>query len=134
LTWLRTGRREEERQVIKTAVITDTNSGISVREGEEMGIYVLPMPVIVDGKEYTEGVDITHEALFEALESGKPAMTSQPSPADLKALWERHLQMGRKKLYTFPCHPSSADPATPQPHWRRNTAERFRWLTITGFP
>ena len=38
--------------MIKTAVITDTNSGISVREGEEMGIYVLPMPVIVDGKEY----------------------------------------------------------------------------------
>ena len=41
--------------MIKTAVITDTNSGISVREGEEMGIYVLPMPVIVDGKEYTVG-------------------------------------------------------------------------------
>lgn len=88
--------------MIRTAVTTDTNSGISVQEGEEMGIYVLPMPVIVDGKEYTEGVDITHEALFEALEAGKPAMTSQPSPADVKALWDRALADGADQVVYIP--------------------------------
>ena len=88
--------------MIKAAVITDTNSGISVSEGEAMGIYVLPMPVIVDGKEYTEGVDITHEALFEALESGKPAMTSQPSQGDLKALWDRALADGAEEVVYIP--------------------------------
>ena len=37
--------------MITTAVVTDTNSGISVQEGKELGVYVLPMPVILDGKE-----------------------------------------------------------------------------------
>ena len=88
--------------MIRTAVMTDTNSGISVQEGEEMGIYVLPMPVVVDGKEYTECVDITHEALFEALEAGKPVMTSQPSPADVRALWDRAFADGAEEAVYIP--------------------------------
>ena len=32
---------------MKTAVMTDTNSGLSVADGEKLGIHVLPMPVIV---------------------------------------------------------------------------------------
>ena len=82
--------------------MTDTNSGISVNEGEAMGIYMLPMPVIVDGKEYTEGADLTHEALFEALAGGKPAMTSQPSPGDVKALWDKALADGAEEVIYIP--------------------------------
>ena len=58
---------------MKTAIMTDTNSGITVAEGEQNGIYVLPMPVIVGGECYTEGQDITHEELFAAMEAGKNA-------------------------------------------------------------
>ena len=45
---------------MKTAVMTDTNSGISLEEGHRYGIYVLPMPVIIDGKDYLEELTITH--------------------------------------------------------------------------
>ena len=86
----------------RTAVVTDTNSGISVREAEEMGIYVLPMPVVVDGREYTEGLDITHEELFTAMQEGKPVMTSQPSPEDVKELWERALRDGAEQIVHVP--------------------------------
>ncbi len=88
--------------MIQTAICTDTNSGISVKEGEELGIYVLPMPVIVDGKEYTEGVDLSHEALFEALMNGLPAMTSQPSPTDVRALWDKALADGAEQVVYIP--------------------------------
>ena len=37
---------------MKTAVMTDTNSGITVEEGKALGVFVLPMPVIVDGKNF----------------------------------------------------------------------------------
>ncbi len=47
------------------AIMTDTNSGITVQEGRENGIYVLPMPVIVDNHCFMEGVDITHAELYE---------------------------------------------------------------------
>ena len=52
---------------MKTAIITDTNSGLTVEDGKRIGVYVLPMPVIVDGRGYLEGVDITHSELYEAL-------------------------------------------------------------------
>lgn len=31
---------------MKTAVVTDTNSGIFPERGKQLGIYVVPMPVI----------------------------------------------------------------------------------------
>lgn len=66
---------------MKTAVMTDTNSGISVKEGRELGVFVLPMPVLIGGASYTEGVDISSRQLFTALSQGVEASTSQPSPA-----------------------------------------------------
>ena len=50
--------------------MTDTNSGMSVDEGKENGIFVIPMPVIVNDKEYMEGEDITHAELYRELISG----------------------------------------------------------------
>ena len=41
------------------AIVTDSNSGISQAEGKELGIYVIPMPCLVDGILYYENVDIT---------------------------------------------------------------------------
>ena len=38
------------------AIVTDSNSGISQAEGKELGIYVIPMPCLVDGKLYYENV------------------------------------------------------------------------------
>lgn len=46
---------------MKVAIMTDTNSGITVEEGKKLGIYVIPMPVLIDGSTYYEGVDLSHE-------------------------------------------------------------------------
>ena len=44
---------------MKTAIMTDTNSGITKDMVEELGIYVIPMPVIIDEKTYYENDTIT---------------------------------------------------------------------------
>ena len=49
---------------MRTAIVTDTNSSMSVAEGEERGIYVLPMPVIIEGKTYLEGENVTYTEVF----------------------------------------------------------------------
>ena len=87
---------------MKTAILTDTNSGLTVEEGEKRGIYVLPMPVIMDGDSYLEGVDITHDQLFDALRREKEVSSSQPSPGDVMALWERVLDNGYDELVYIP--------------------------------
>ncbi|MEG2297840.1 MAG: DegV family protein, partial [Clostridium sp.] len=37
---------------MRTAVVTDSNSGILQTEGEQLGVYVLPMPFTIDGRDY----------------------------------------------------------------------------------
>ena len=51
----------------KIAVVTDSNSGITQEEAQKMGIYVLPMPFTIDGKEYFEGISLTQEEFYEKL-------------------------------------------------------------------
>lgn len=75
-----------------TAVMTDTNSGIMPAEEENYGIHVLPMPIIVDGKTYFEGIDITAEEFYRKQTEGAVITTSQPSPGDVTDMWDRLLE------------------------------------------
>ena len=47
-------------------------------------------------------MDITLPELFEAMEAGKAAMTSQPSPADVKSLWDQALADGADQVIYIP--------------------------------
>ena len=42
----------------KIAILTDSGSGISQKEANELGMFVLPLLVMVDGKTYQDGVEI----------------------------------------------------------------------------
>lgn len=72
----------------KIAVVTDSNSGITQEEAQKMGIYVLPMPFTIDGKEYFEGISLTQEEFYEKLTGDADIATSQPSPHSLLKLWD----------------------------------------------
>ena len=87
---------------MKTAIMTDTNSGISVETGKEHGIFVLPMPVMVDGQDYLEAETITNEELYDALLEDKDVMTAQPSLKDLLDFWDRILDDGYDEIVYIP--------------------------------
>ena len=74
------------------AIVTDSNSGISQAEGKELGIYVIPMPFLVDGKLYFEDVDMNKEQFYHFLENDADLSTSQPSPGDVMDLWDNLLK------------------------------------------
>ena len=74
------------------AIVTDSNSGISQAEGKELGIYVTPMPFLVDGKLYFEDVDMNKEQFYHFLENDADLSTSQPSPGDVMDLWDKLLK------------------------------------------
>ena len=74
------------------AIMTDSNSGIMPSEGADYGIHVLPMPVIIDGKTYFEGIDITPDEFYEKQTAGAVITTSQPSPGDVTAMWDELLR------------------------------------------
>lgn len=87
---------------MKTAVMTDSNSGITPEEGAEIGIYSLPMPVIIDGDVFFEGKNITEEEYYDAMTSGKNVTTSQPSPGDVMDMWENILESGYDEVVYVP--------------------------------
>lgn len=87
---------------MKTAVMTDSNSGITKAEAEELGIFLMPMPVIIDGEICFEGTDLTQEMFYDGLKSGKDVSTSQPSPGDVLDMWDEILEMGYEDLVYIP--------------------------------
>ena len=76
----------------KTAVVTDSNSGITQEKAKKYGVYVLPMPFYIDDELYLEGQTITHEEFFKKQKNGSVIYTSQPNPYDVTQLWEQVLE------------------------------------------
>lgn len=72
----------------KVAIATDTNSGLSIEEAKELGIFLLSMPFAVDGKDYKEGIDLNHEQFYKFLEEDKEVFTSQPAVVDVMDFWD----------------------------------------------
>lgn len=77
----------------KAAIITDSNSGITQTEAKEMGVFVLPMPFLIDGTEYFEDINLSQEEFYKLLADGADVCTSQPAVGDVLALWDSVLEM-----------------------------------------
>ncbi len=76
----------------KIAIATDSNSGITQKEAEELGIRVLPMPFYIDGELYYEESTLSRETFFEKQAQGAEIHTSQPAPAEVMGLWDKLLE------------------------------------------
>lgn len=76
----------------KIAIVTDSNSGITQKQGKELGISVLPMPFTIQEKEFFEDLDLSQEDFYKNLEEGADISTSQPSLESVTGLWDKLLQ------------------------------------------
>ena len=72
----------------RVAIVTDSNSGITQAAGKEMGVFVLPMPFMINGETFYEDISLTQEEFYERLASGADISTSQPSPESVMKLWD----------------------------------------------
>ena len=77
---------------MSVAVMTDTNSGLTPAQAKELGVYLLPMPILIDGNAYYEHLSITPKEFYEKMRAKADISTTQPSPADLMDLWEEILK------------------------------------------
>ena len=83
----------------KTAIMTDSNAGISIAQAKEMDVFMLNMPVIIDGKTYIENEDIDTEFFYKSQESDADVTSSQPSVASLTAMWKETLKEYEEIVY-----------------------------------
>ena len=67
----------------RVAVVTDSVSCLPREVVERYRIRVVPISVVIDGKVYRDGIDITPSEVYEMLASGRDLpTTSSPSPGD----------------------------------------------------
>lgn len=77
---------------MKTAIVTDSNSGITQALSAELGIYTIPMPFLINGEQFHEDINLTQEQFYEKLKDDKAQIsTSQPSAYDVGELWKKLL-------------------------------------------
>ena len=76
----------------RVAVATDSNSGITQKEAEKLGIRVLPMPFFINGELYLEDITLTQGEFYKRLSEDADISTSQPSPGDVIDLWDEILK------------------------------------------
>lgn len=79
-------------KLIKIAIVTDSNSGITQLQAKELGVYVLPMPFMINEETYYEDISLSQEEFYLRLESGDNVVTSQPSPDAVMKLWNGLLE------------------------------------------
>lgn len=87
---------------MKIAIATDTNSSMTQKQADEHGIYLLPMPVIIDEETYLEGLNIDNAQLYNAMKEHRDISSSQPSPGQLIEFWENILKDGYDQIVYIP--------------------------------
>lgn len=85
-------RKKGIRRMSKIAIVTDSNSGITQKEGKELGISVIPMPFYINEELYFEDITLTQEEFYQKLSEDEDIKTSQPAPGDVLDLWEKLLE------------------------------------------
>lgn len=76
----------------KTAIVTDSNSGITQTQAKELGIYVIAMPFYINEELFLEDITLSQEDFYKRLEEDADISTSQPSPAEVMELWDEILE------------------------------------------
>lgn len=71
-------------------IITDTGALLSPKEGEKIGVDVLPLNVIADKKSYKEYVDVTSQEFLDIVKEGHVPSSSQPSIGETMELFEKY--------------------------------------------
>ncbi len=80
-------------------IVCDGISNIPEFLANEYDIEVVPITVILDGKEFKEN-EVTHEEFYEMMKVAKEMpKTSQPSYTEFKEVFDKYAQQGKTILY-----------------------------------
>jgi len=77
----------------KIGFVTDSTAYLHQNQVDELGIRIVPLSVVINGKAYSEGVDISNAEFYTVLPTLKELpTTSQPSVGQFKTVFEEMLQ------------------------------------------
>lgn len=84
---------------MKIAIVADSSSGITQAEAKELGVYIAPVPVLIDEDTFYEDLTITQAQYYEKLRSEANVSTSQPNPETVREIWRNCLKDYEAVIY-----------------------------------
>lgn len=81
----------------KIAILVDSGADIPPELLKKYNIYVIPLKVIYEDKEYSDGIDITPQEVYERLETEIPT-TSLPGGSEINTMFDKIKADGYEKL------------------------------------
>jgi|SRR5690554_1467547 len=87
--------------IMKIAISSDSTLAIKQAEGKQLGIYILPLNVIVDGDEFHDDVTIDLDKLMPMMRSNSRVTTSTPTPFEIEEYFEKIFAEGYDHVIHF---------------------------------
>lgn len=85
---------------MKVAILTDSDTGLFPSDEKNYeGLYVMPMPFMIDGENYFEGVNLSHEQFYEKLKGDAEIFTSMPAIGEVVDKWDELLKEYDQVVY-----------------------------------
>lgn len=107
---------------MKIGLVTDSPADLPTDLAEQYQIEVIPAILVIEGKEYVDGIDLTREQFYTRLPAlRQPPTTAAPSPADFAARYEKLLTNGYEHVISI----HTAEKLTSLPNFARNAARDF---------
>ncbi|MDG2112261.1 MAG: DegV family protein [Actinomycetota bacterium] len=82
-------------------IVTDSNAQLTTEMLAAADVRVVPLPVIVNGVELLEGVDLSADDFYEALAAGTEVSTSQPSPGAIADVYAQLESQGCDEIVSI---------------------------------
>lgn len=73
----------------RIAIVTDSAASVPPELAREVGLEIVPMGIQIGNQFLREGIDITTEEFYRQLEEKENITTSQPSPGDFLAIYNK---------------------------------------------
>lgn len=76
----------------KVAVVSDSNSGITQVQAQELGVTILPMPFFAGDKTLYEDINLTQEEFYQMLSEDVDISTAMPLVGNVTDAWDELLK------------------------------------------
>ena len=87
---------------MKTAILTDSGSAMTIEEAKKYGLFLLPLQVIDEERTYQDGVDISTKELYEALRRQHTPKTSMPLGSVIESTLRSIKEQGYDEIVSVP--------------------------------
>ncbi|NPV55095.1 MAG: DegV family protein [Anaerolineae bacterium] len=110
-------------------IVTDSTCDLPPEVTQELGITVVPIVVISDGKQYRDGIDLPRAAVYQRLMADQPTSTATPSPEAFRQAYEHLAVQGISQILSI--HIATGFSAVC--NVARQVASEFKQAAVTVF-